>query len=363
MMPKGAERRASGDDAAVAAPSGFVLGLLLGEFRGSLVFPYPAVGGKSSLEGSVVGDCRKMLAWTDSHASEPLEALNERLKSWLRSLQPRPTVPVVAYDDVVRACRWLSLSRLHLASVSAEVEDSGVTSRRAVGLARLSAAVYALEASTIEAAGWLDRGGFGPGPETSFLDALTDRVVDHTLLDARWRGMPFGRVSLERSAFSWPASAWGLAVVSRRAPKSWKGLAAEIGRRLARSASPPSAPTATPMLRPFGDALCRRASALGRAVEGAFAEHGQSVLADDRLVGRLDAAAVELASSACVLARLDASASADPADPEEQVLAELYLHESGRRCDEALRALAFARDPDREALEVGRRLLRRRSGL
>ncbi|MDG3004500.1 hypothetical protein [Paludisphaera mucosa] len=374
---RGAEAGAGGDAAAGVGP-GFVLGLFFGEFRGDLVFPYPgpplaaAPGDFPRRDGAAVGYCRNMGERFAELVKDGPAAAAEGLEAWGCGLVP--VGDAASFDHVLRTARLGLLARAQLGGAVARVRGEtwllGSESAAAV-LARLAGAAYALEASAFEAAGWLDRGvvdfrtaarasAVDPrvshiGVETSFLETLCDRVATPAALDALQLHEPFGRAILGRRRVDASPAGWGLAAVGRSLPKSLGGFWSFVGRRLARSAAPPLAPVATPMLRPLGEALCRRTAAFGRAVERAWAAFGGSILARDGLLGHVDGAVVELASSACVLARLDASAASGTAPAEEHAIAELYLRDSGRRFDAALRALA--RDPDREAVAAGRTLL------
>jgi acyl-CoA dehydrogenase family protein 9 len=118
-------------------------------------------------------------------------------------------------------------------------------------------------------------------------------------------------------------------------PTAWS-----FGReRLGRLVRTPSVPVATPMLRPMGDALARRVSRFGWAVERLLVTYRESVLDRQYVQERIADAAIALVTSACTLARWDHSIARGTATPLEEAAAELYLHMANRRFDESLRAL------------------------
>ncbi|AMV38079.1 hypothetical protein [Planctomyces sp. SH-PL62] len=323
---------------------GVVRALFAGEFPAWAFFPHPApvdlaAAEDSRRDGPVVGFCRVMELRSLDPEGEGWRTVAERVAG-ADAFADRPGLARVL------AASWgLGLAQARLAAAVAKVrgdERLARSPRAGAALARLAAGSYALRASTVAAASWLDR-GVADAVDTAFLGPFVSRIDAPAIHDE----------TTDEALDLLAAGGLGDADPSPggAGPSApfWPTLAAHIRRSLARSASPPRVPVATPMLRPFGEALSRRTSHLGRVVEriGARDRH------DESFRDRVALAAVELIASACTLARLDAAS----ARPDEQAVAELFLHESGRRFDEALRSIA--RDPDREAVEAGRLVLRR----
>ncbi|WP_165253176.1 hypothetical protein [Paludisphaera soli] len=375
MTAIGAEGRDAGADAPEAAPSGFVLGLFFGEFRGDLVFPYPypyPYPGPADppeiprRDGVVVGYCREMQDRFTVLEPRGPAAVAEGLEAWARGLEP--VGDVVSFNRILAAARLGLLAKGQLAGALAR----GLCREGALALvARLAGAAYALEAATFEAAGWLDaevvdlreqttrRRGRDPRVsdirlETAFLKTLGERLVKPAAFAALRLNEPYGRAILALPRSGDETAVRGRAAVQSTLQGSPVGFWTMLGRRLARSATLPRVPVVTPMLRPFAEALGRRTDAFGRVVERGCSNWSYLALGDVWL-DYANAAVGALASSACVLARLDASAASGKARPDEHAIAELFLRESGRRFDQALRDLV--RKPDREAVAAGITLL------
>ena len=254
-----------------------------------------------------------------------------------------PAVPAHApAGDEGRAARALGLMEARLRATIDELRaippaDRDEEALRAVG--RLAAAAYALRAT----ASWVER---SPA-DAAVLPPLVDRVAVSALREASPPGGGPDELGPEpEGALAAVARAWEGDRGEVARGSAWSVLLATVRDRLARAIRPPTFPVSSPMLRPFGDAVARRAERFGRAV---------AARSDPE---RLAAAAVELAASSCALARLDAAVASGAAGPDDHAAAELFLREAGGRFDALLGGRP--RDSGREAAEAGRALLRPR---
>ncbi len=239
-------------------------------------------------------------------------------------------------------------------------------------IAWMAAHAFAMEATTIQCAGFIDRGGHDYKLETAMLkvwstEALwqivndtvqifggkaffTDEPYERMLRDARLNQIGEGANDVLRAFIAMvgikPVADKLLAVKNALShPLSGLGTLLSFGgRQLMSRFTTPEVPVRSPTLRKHARDLARRVRDFGRAVQATLFKYRESVLFRQYAQERLADAVCELYASSCTLSRLDSLltiGNGNAAEVARDVTAGRYfLRLSDRRIGQCLAALS-----------------------
>jgi len=255
-------------------------------------------------------------------------------------------------------------------------------------IARMHAAIFAMEACTYQTAALIDAGAADFMVETAMLKVFTTEQLWKIIYDtfqlhggmAYFTDQPFERMMRDARINSIGEGAndvlrvftalvgmrdvgQELEAVRQAVQRPLSGilqLGRFAGRTLTRVLVGPDVPVHSPHLEPWAGRLAQNLAALAGCVQRLLATHQHQIVDRQCQVARLADAATELYVSACVLRRLDALMRAGTADDDTLLEAgHLYLRLADRRVRNTLRAIT--ENDDAHVLAHARRLLPRDS--
>ncbi len=250
-------------------------------------------------------------------------------------------------------------------------------------IAYMAAHAFAMEATTSECAGFIDRGSEDYMLETAMLkvwstEALwqivndtvqiyggkaffTDEPYERMLRDARLNQIGEGANDVLRAFIAMVGIkpvADGFLKIKDALTSPLRGLGTLLsfgGEQLQKRLTRPEVPVRSQRLREQARQLSRRVREFGLAVQSALMRHREEILFRQYVQERLADAACELYASACTLARLDAlltrsSSNGNAVEAARQAQAgKYYLKLADRRIRQCLAALADNDDIDTTA--------------